>query len=215
MSTRWPHIRAALVAVHVLAVVLMAFPAPSGGMRRSAWKDPTVQAELHTWADRLGQDREAFEDRLWGVAVGFMDARKTVLKPFQPYYRYVGTTQSWRMFVAPHRFPGRLHIDVREDGAWRTVYVARDPELDWLGHKIDHDRMRSAIFRFAWKHYRKWFRDFADWLAVEAARDFPEAELVRLRYYKYRTLSPDEAAAGMEPEGDWLRGEVRQLEPLR
>ncbi len=213
--SRWAHIRAVLVAFHVLAVVLMALPAPSGGMRRSAWKDPTVQAELTAWADRLGQDHQVFEDRLWEVATAFMDLRHAVLAPFQPYYRYAGTTQSWRMFVAPHRYPARLHIDIDRGEGWEPVYVARHPEHDWLGHHLDHDRMRSAVFRYAWKHYRRMFRLFSDWLAIEAARDFPEASRIRVRYFKYKTLSPAEALAGAEPEGHWLEGEIRMLEPRR
>ena len=42
----WAHIRTLFIAVHLLAITLMALPAPSGGMSRSAWKDPTVQAEF-------------------------------------------------------------------------------------------------------------------------------------------------------------------------
>ena len=46
MNNRWPQIRAVLVGCHVVAVLAMATPSPSAGLRRSSWKDPTVQAEL-------------------------------------------------------------------------------------------------------------------------------------------------------------------------
>ena len=49
----WPHIRALLISVHVLAVILGALPAPSGGMKRGAWRDPTVQDEFAAWRGRL------------------------------------------------------------------------------------------------------------------------------------------------------------------
>ena len=45
--------------------------------------------------------------------------------PFQPYYDYCGTYQSWYMFGSAQRSPTRLHIDVEEDGVWRPVYVER------------------------------------------------------------------------------------------
>jgi hypothetical protein len=175
-------------------------------MSRSAWKDPTVQGEFSAWRDRLAGwgvelTAEEFEDGLWELAQGYMDARNQVLAPFRRYYAYAGTWQSWRMFVAPHRHPGRLHIEVREGGDYRTVYVARSDEHTWLRSQLDHDRMRSSVFRYAWKRYYKHWRVFGTWVAKQAAEDFPEADRVRLRFFRYQTLSPEAARAGAELEG--------------
>ena len=113
----WPHLRAALVVAHLTAITLMAMPAPVGGLDRRTWKDPTVQAEFAVWRARLGalgveRTPKAFEDDLFRVAKGLVDVRDEVLAPFQPYYRWCGTWQSWRMFVAPHTHPSRMRVEV-------------------------------------------------------------------------------------------------------
>ena len=216
----WPQLRALFVAGHLMAVVLGALPAPEGGMQRSAWQDATVQEELSTWAERLrslGMDLDdaAFQEGLWQVAVRFMQGREAVLAPFQPYYRLAGTHQSWRMFVAPHTHPARLHIDLREGDGWRGLYLERDPELVWMGRVLDQDRTRSLLFRYAWPSYGKAWRELCDWLGRKAARDFPQAEQLRLRFWKQRTPSAAEVRAGREPEGRFVRERIVDLPALR
>ncbi len=216
-----PQLRAIFVLFHLVAVTLMAAPAPAGGMKRAAWKDPTVQAELRAWRDRLsglGLDRspEAFEQDLWELAAGFMRVRRQVLRPFRPYYRWCGTWQTWRMFIAPHRFPARLHIELSDGGGdYRSVYVARSPEHTWLAPQLDQARMRAALFRYGWPSYGRSWSQLADWIAARAAADFPEAERIRLRMWKYRTPSPEQVLAGERPEGRWVNVQLRALEPLR
>src|SRR5436190_7088050 len=200
----WPHVRAALLLFHVTAVVLAAIPAPEGGMQRSAWKDPTVQGEFDEWYTRFRQlgyrgDRTTFEEGLWSFAVAYSRVRGQVLAPFRPYYRYAGTGQGWRMFVAPHRFPARLSIDLHRNGAWENVYVERSTTATWLAPILDHDRMRSATFRYSWPQYGKTYGQFCEWIQTRARVDFPDADRLRVRYFKYRTRSPEEVRAN-EPE---------------
>ncbi|MCB9766280.1 MAG: hypothetical protein H6739_41275 [Alphaproteobacteria bacterium] len=200
-----PHLRGLFVALHLIAITMMAIPAPVGGMSRSTWKDPTVQTEFQVWAQRFTDwghpiSTAELEDELWDFARSYIAIRNKALRPFRPYYTYTGSTQSWRMFVAPHRYPARLEIAVEEPDGWRTVYRARDPELGWMGRVLDHDRMRSTIFRFAWKPYRRQYEQFCDWLAPYAARDFPEAPRARVMFKKYRTLSPQEVRASESPD---------------
>lgn len=212
----WPHLRAAFVLFHLVAITSMALPAPGGGMDRAQWSDPTVQAEFRSWNqrfDRLGvhMTEQQFEDHLYVAARAITDVREVALAPFRPYYKYCGTAQSWRMFVAPHTFPERLHIDVKEHGLWRSVYVERDPTATWRGYQFDHDRMRSAIFRYAWRRYRTSYVQFADWTAAQARNDFPEATDLRLRYWKQRSPSAAEVRRGFEPQGEWDDVQVRKL----
>jgi hypothetical protein len=215
-----PHLRAAFVLFHLVAVTLMAVPAPAGGMKRGAWKDPTVQAEFAAWTDRFnalgaGLTVEEFEQQLWDFAVVFMEGRTRVLSPFQPYYHWAGTWQTWRMFIAPHRYPARLNIDLLFEDGWRTVYVARSDEHTWLRQELDQERMRSAMFRYGWSSYRNTWREFVDWTALRALEDYPEATRLRARMYKQRTPTPEEARAGTEIEGKWVNTELRNLEKLR
>ena len=192
---------------HLVAVTLMALPAPGGAMNRVAWEDPTVQGEFAVWTSRINAlgiavSQEEFEDQLFEFAEQFMSLRETVLDPFRPYHLYFGTWQSWRMFVAPHRYPGRIHIDLQgSDDVWQPLYQSRSSEHDWNRALMDHDRMRSLTFRYSWKPYRFTWKAFGVWVAKQAAVDFPEAKRVRLQVLKYRTLTPEETRAGAEIDG--------------
>ena len=220
MSRLWPQIRGALVGAHVVAVLLMATPSPSAGLKRSAWKDPTVQAEFAAWNQRFNAlgipwSEPEMEGHLWDFAVGWERARSGLLTPFSPYGKYLGTSQGWRMFVAPHRFPTAMHVEIQRGGQWETVFAERSEQYTWLAEVFGHDRMRSAVFRFGWPQYKKSWSLFADWVAVRAAADFPDATRVRLSMFKYASLSPEDAAAGKEPTGTFQQEEVRSLDKLR
>jgi len=217
----WEHIRGVLVLLHILAVVLMALPAPEGAMRRDAWEDPTVTAEFEAWTERLRQvgyetTTEELKSELFTVAQDFTEIRKTVLTPVEPYARYLGTQQSWRMFVAPHRFPTRLHVEIKREGSdWETVSIYQDPVYRWKAEVFEHDRFRSALFRYGWKSYGRARKLFNQWLAREAAEDFPEATHLRTRWYKYKTPTPEMVQSGEEFEGKFVLGQTIKLDQYR
>ena len=113
--------------LHLIAIILKAIPAPEGGMNKGDWKNPTVQAELQTWTanfNAVGIDVTTveLEDNLWGLAQRYMTVRKSILRPFRPYYKYFGADQNWRLFVAPHMYPSKLHIDMLVEDEWICVY---------------------------------------------------------------------------------------------
>lgn len=220
MASTGEQVRTVLVGLHVLAITLMALPAPGGAMSRSAWKKPTVQAEFAAWRGRLASwgvelSPEEFEDGLWDLSVQLMGGREVMLAPFDWYYLYCGTWQSWRMFVAPHTHPSRLYVDIYEDGAWRPVYVGRSPEHDWMADVFDHDRMRSATFRYAWRKYAGTYTPFTKWIAKRGAVDFPDAEKLRVRYQKGPTPSPEQTLAGEPPETTFVLQRVHALGAYR
>ena len=172
-----------------------------------------VQDEIAAWAERLavvGVDRtpEVLETELWALAEGIVARRRSLLRPFRPYYRRCGTTQSWQLFVIPQRYPARLHIDIQESGdAWRPLYIARDNEADWNRKLLDTERMRSMLFRYSWSHYQRRFRRFGRWMARKAAVDFPGAEALRLRWFRQKTPTPGQVRRGRVPEGTF-EGEI-------
>ncbi len=214
------HLKALLIALHLLAITLQAMPAPVGAMRKAEWKNPTVQDELSLWTARLNGwgipwTQQEFEDHAWRIARNWLRVRRVVLSPFGPYYRYCGTQQSWRMFVAPHRYPSRLHVDIQTESEWLPVYVGRDDELDWHAQWFDHDRMRSVVFRFGWKSYRASYRQFVDFMAGLAAVEFPEASHIRVRLHRARTPSPEEVRTGNLPAGHFHSVRVVELDSLR
>lgn len=218
-GSRWsrmvPHLRGLFVAFHLVAIGLMALPAPEGGLNRATWQDPTVKAELTAWHDRLvpGWTQERFEAELYQGASAIMKVRRATLAPFRWYYDLCGTDQTWRMFVAPQTVPTRLEIELQDEqgGPWRPIFVERSPEWTWRATQLGNERMRSAVFRYGWKHYQKSERQLGAWLAGRAATDFPDAYAMRTRWYRYRTASPQQVLDGTEPAGKYERTSVYPL----
>ncbi|MCB9683727.1 MAG: hypothetical protein H6735_01640 [Alphaproteobacteria bacterium] len=222
MERAWRALRALFVVFHVVAVSVAAFPSVgNAGLNRDAWKQPTVQGEFRAWAGRLGAlgvhlTPTELEDRLWTIATTTEGVRQDILTPFQPYYRYCGTWQSWKMFVAPHRYPSRLEILLdRGEGRFEPLYVADSSEYDWHATWFHHDRMRAAVFRYGWDHFRPWRKQFADWVARVAADEFPDARLVRVQFVHYRTPSPEEVLAGAPVEMGETMSQTRRLSDFR
>jgi len=200
------HLVGAFVLFHLVAITLGATPSVRAGLSRSAWKDPAVQAEFSQWIARLEQlgaqlTAEEFEARLWAVAIGWTKAREAVVKPFYPYLDLVGARQPWRLFTAPHRYPSRLEIAVGKEGEFRDVYVARSSEHTWMRTRFDDVRMRKAIYLFGWPRRRKAYGNFCRWVAQSAARDFPDADQVRVRFWRYKIPSPQAQREGHVPRG--------------
>ncbi|MCA9571057.1 MAG: hypothetical protein KC656_24625 [Myxococcales bacterium] len=205
------HALAVLVLFHASAVAVSSLPSTRGLLYRPAWKAPSVQDELAAWAETLSAFGPAWtgpelEDTLWDVATTVADVHELLLAPFQPYYTYCGVRQSRQMFPAPERHPARLHADVLEGGVWRNVYVGRSDTADWNRSFFDQDRIRTMTYLYGWPHMRKLVPDLVTYLAPKAREDFPEATELRVRFWRYRTASPEEAAAGRIPEGAFEPG---------
>jgi hypothetical protein len=186
--------------VHLFLVTWMALPAPGRGLPASALRDPDVRAEAEAWSARLGrvglhwtpEETLAFASRLGKRANA---VRNAVLDPADPYYRWCGTWQSWRMFAAPQRTPMRMTIDIRSVRGWRTVYREGGPE-DWNAAALRHERYRSLVFHLGWPGRDAMRQRVAESLAGAAARDFPKAQAFRLRLQRERTRRPAELLAG-------------------
>lgn len=196
------HLRALAVSLHLVAITLVAIPSVGSGMNRSAWATPTVQAEFRAWSSRLGAlgvsiTPDDLERRAWDFAQGYEAARARVLAPFDPYYTYAGTWQTWKMFVAPHLFEGRLMIEVDRGRGWERLYLARDAEADWHRAWFDHDRMRAAVFRYSWAHYRTPRSQMVDWIAKTVAAEEPDARRIRVSFLRARTRTPQEVLDGV------------------
>lgn len=209
MAGWWPGIRAALVAVHVAAMTLSALPSPEGGMNRGNWADPTVQKEFAAWAARFGMTPEAFEDRIWGFASGYNEAYGVLLTPVRPYENLLGTEQSWKMFVAPHRYPTRLEIAARAgEGDWQVLFYESSPTATWRADVLRIERLRSAIFRWGWPNYSSAWGKGCTAIARMAFGDHPSLTEVRCRFWKAESPSPEEALSGDLPEGRWVDGRL-------
>ena len=186
-----------------------ATPDTSAGLKRSAWKEPTVQAEFQSWSAMLGVPQPELEDQLWTFAVGWNAARRSVVKPFHRYLSWAQCTQSWQMFVAPHTTPSRLQIQERlsADAAetWSTIFEERDPDHTWMADAFGVERMRASVFRWSWPSYETSWKRGCSALARLRFAESQSTSAVRCRFWQARTPSPEQVIRGELPKGKWMR----------
>lgn len=203
----WAHLRTGLITVHLIAIILKALPAPEGAMSKKDWAHPTVQAEFRHWSQNLQSigihtTTAELEQSLWSIAQSVTTVRNATLKPFRPYYRYVGADQNWRLFVAPHMFPSKLEIDVLTDNEWVPAYRVHKPD-QWMARLIENGRFRPAIFRYSWSRYKKQYNRFAVYMSTQAGEDFPSATQIRFRWWRYPLPSHTEILNEQEIMGSY------------
>lgn len=192
---------AVAVLLHLLATGLQALPSAGAGLDRRQWRDPTVQAELHSWREGLARvgvafSEEEFEDTLYALARGVEDVRRTALAPFDPYLRHSGSWQSWKMFVAPHRHPARLVV--RVGSARGEVWYRRGEVAHPSLAALDHDRLRGVMFRMAWPSYHRHAKRFAEAVARRVRAADPEVSRVYVGFERRATPRPEAVLAGEE-----------------
>jgi hypothetical protein len=219
MTGRRLHLRAAFVAFHVLAIGVGSLPGTSL-TTRARWKSEGTHADIVGWASRAraaGVDvtDEAFESRLYELAVGYARVRRTAGAPFDAYAGAVGAGQGWTMFASPQRFPAELHVDVMVGGAWRPLYRPRSDAHAWRRALFDHNRMRKFTGRFARGFDRRVYGETAAYLAHLAARDVPEATKVRVSLYRTESLPPERVRRGERPVGRTTEERVFDAAGLR
>ncbi len=220
MARRWPHIRAVLVALHLMSVVILSIPSSAALLNRRGWKSENAKAEFRNWAARMrhvGWDvsPEEFEASLWRVNVAMGKWRDRVAWPFEHYSRLTGARQGWQMFATPQKVPAELHVDVLVDGQWQPLVRPRDPESTWRLRQREHNRVRKQLGRFARTFYPKRYELVARWFATAAARDFPDATQVRVRLWRYASLPPERVLAGEQPEGRYEHELLWEADALR
>jgi hypothetical protein len=207
-SPRWPKVRAVLVALHVLAVLAVACPAPVKGSDSKSWRRAGVRAELSAWSRRLhlvGIDVGERELAEFGqrVSASWSSARNTAVAPALAWLKAIGATQGWYMFTAPDRAPQRFTFAVTTGSGKNVVeHLVFD-----IGRSVDDDtlfdprflgehRVRRAFFQSAWSD-RPVFREMCSWLAREAAAQRPDVGGAVCRLVEQPVIAP--ADAGQPP----------------
>lgn len=196
--------RAVLVTLHVTALFLSSVPSPEGGMNRKNWKEATVQAEFTLWAARFSMTPAEFETQAWAFASAYQGGLDVLLGPVRVWEGWLGTEQSWKMFVAPHRFPARLQIQGRVGADWETVFEERSETARWQAGAFGSERLRSAIFRWSWPGYSKSWHVACEAIAARLLAERPELDAARCRFHRARSPSPEQVLGGEIPAGEWI-----------
>lgn len=165
------HLRTVLIVIHFVAITVIALPSVKG-LRPAHLRHPEAQQTIATLSEVTGASAEDITAWVLDAGDRLNATRRTILRPFQPYYTYAGTRQSWRMFGVINHAPARLEVHSRQREAlpWEALFVSGDPKHDWLASKLDHVRMRSMIASFSYRRERWLYDVFVDWLVEEAAR---------------------------------------------
>ncbi len=210
-SRAWKHLRAALVLGHVVAIFLAAVPAPVGGSDRANWKNATAQAEFALWAGALRMQPADFEDKLFALATFWMNVRAVYLTPVDPWIRFTGTDQPWRMFVGPDRYPARFQVQYRPGDVhdFITLFEEKSAQYTWHKAYFSEERVRSQIYRHSFPDYAHVATLSCKYLAARVFEEKPDAAQVRCRFFRQRSRSPQAVLANTPPEpGQWEREDV-------
>jgi len=200
----WPHLRGALLLLHLVAITLMALPAPVGSDQRSNYEGPEAEAELQALSDglaRVGLDvpPDAIVDWSVSTSARVLALRRAALAPFQPYYRWAGTRQGYRMFSAVALRGNRLTVEVDRGDGWELLYLARSARHTWRRSQLDHELTRSMLDRYTRKRYRKRYDAVTEWIARQVAVDVPDAERVRVSFRHAPIQTAAQSRAGEIP----------------
>jgi hypothetical protein len=176
--------RAVLVLVHIVAIVVGAFPVlvDERGMKKEAWAHPLVEAEFANVSqqlERLGvpRDPEEVKQMAWDTSLRWNRTLATLRSPFQFYYAEAGTRQRWRMFPAPVLQPVTFSIEREQEGEWRPVFLQRDAETQWRAKLLQHDRFRASFNLYYWTapldpDMESAYQEVIHWIATEVRNDF-------------------------------------------
>ena len=222
LRSAWPHVRTVLIGFHILSVIALSLPTPYAVSSRDKWQNPNMQADLEQWSRRLSflgyESAKELEDDLWDLAQGYLALRKSFIWPFQDYSEYGGSRQGWRMFANPRIEPAVLHIDVTTPATgdtWQPVYRPHSDEYDFWAERFEHNRMRKLMGRLGNQNMNAHYRYLVRFMAPRVARAFKDADKLRFRLFRYRTLSPEAVRAGKEEEGAYEREIILRAEEYR
>ena len=94
------------------------------------------------------------------------------------------------MFGYVQHSSGHLHIELKENGEWRALYVDLDSNHQWNSHLLNQERTRAMRSLFAQKRFHTRYKRFAAWLSKEVFTEFPEAQAFRTFYQQQTVPKP-------------------------
>jgi hypothetical protein len=216
--SRWAQLRALLLTVVLLVQCTSALPdrrVEKRNLRRpeAARFLDTVERGLQRIG--LSPDRRALEQALLAGSARLVRARRALLAPFQPLFRYTATHQQWGLFLLGTRECFRIHVDARtHDDRWVALYHALERGLPRYEAVLRYRRVRGiynpSMSRGARPQYRGFVRAFARYVLERE----PGYDTVRVRMEHLRIGDPGSVplSSGFEHEQVVHRSEL-WLEP--
>jgi hypothetical protein len=167
------------------------------GKRFITW----VQNALSTLGFQHG--RQAIESASIETTTRLVAVRNTIVKPFQPAMRALGSHQSWALFQVGSRDCFRIHVDSRTAGSdWTVVYRAQGEDRLNLAGTLRYRRVRGVYNPGANSGVSTEYDGFVTWLTRRVfAADARATELrVRMQRIDLGTRDFPPRALGFEYE---------------
>lgn len=202
-----------------LLLLLSGLPGSTAMGNRAAWKSPVAARQFREWSRILGAVGVALspielEELSWGLARGYLDARRTLLGPWQGLRRTLGTDQAWALFAVPQTDPARLQIEVETADGWRVLYASRSETYTWRRATFDHNKLRKLVGRINRTADKRYWNALLDWVSREIFQEMSDAQRVRMSLWRWHTPLPSadvgENHSNSVPSGDAAdeRGEL-------
>ncbi len=216
-----------LLILYAVLCLLFALPGGSRLVDRKVWNSPQNRAQFESWSAFLqdvGVDvsPRQLQQHLWTFTRSYVGVRQAALAKLHWLPEQLGFSQSWRMFSSPQTHPSRLWLELDQGSGYHPLYVAGSKEYAWRRDLLEHHRLRKLVGRLGRSNRHSTYRAFADWLAREVAKDFPEAISLRVSAYTWKTPTPDEVPTAFSldlpfarAEGKFARVKVFRLSKYR
>lgn len=206
-SSSYAKVRAALLAFHVIAVVVLSLPGAQVA-RGNRWQSRLMRQDLADWAAQLQKlgvsvTAEELGRTAQGIAEGYVAFRSVAVAPFEAYSAVTKARQGWAMFASPQRHPYEFHVDGLTEHGWTPLYRPHDEQAQFLAEYLLHNRMRKFQGRFARAMKDQYYEDFTAFVARRALEQNPDLRAVWLGLYGYASLPPERVRAGERPTGSY------------
>jgi len=207
--TRRDHLRAAIIAIALIAHGIYALPLPNRVTERTL-KEDWRQRDIELWRGWLSDagiavEHEQIEQQLLFWTGLSADLHQTLKWPFRPLFELTSSNQAWALFAAATTKPETVVVQVRtDDGEWRTVTRRLDPDADWMDATIRYRRIRG-LWDGQKKRTRRPYINLTEWIANEAFTKWPEVKQVRVFLEQRRSVYPWE-----EPDPTVIKRHMRR-----
>ncbi|MEL6342208.1 MAG: hypothetical protein AAFV53_03695 [Myxococcota bacterium] len=204
------HLVVLFVIAHVGVTTFQAVPLPRKILTDKAARRSGTQDTWIAWGQVLASvglvdAPDAFADQMQAWNNTITEQRMKALRPLRFYYVHTGTGQSWRMFSTVRPRGARLELYVRQELEWMPVFLEhRVPQ--WRARLLNQERVRTIRTGFSKRNsqQKNHYNRFVNWLAREAATDFPDATHFRAQYRQLIIKKP----AQIRIDGGLETGEV-------
>ncbi len=196
-ASRWPAIRASLLAVALLFHGLAAAPVPHV-VTRDDLRNPVSAEEVAAWSRRLAAlgialPPDDLGDLVISVSGAIGRAHRALQAPARPVFAATGTGQGWALFANPDTHPARLEVRGRRDGetTFTPLFRHLDPDATWRAPALTYRRVRGVYDAGGYRSKpRKPYQRFARWIAREALAERPDLAAVEVRTVRTHTTLP-------------------------